>query len=159
MSRAPTRLTSEKVIFFGANDACLPGAAGSQHVPLEAFKNNLLRMVKHTSLGPHKPHIILITPPPINEYLCEENDRLKGYNDNRRKANHTALYAEAVREVAKLSSSYDVALVDLYAAFMKHVGQPEDREVLEGSKERPPNTALEMLLHDGKSGVIPRSST
>lgn len=102
------------------------------------------------------PRIILITPPPINEYLCEENDRLKGYNEPRRKAEHTASYAQAVRDVAgELQVGKEwrgVVVLDFFKVVMKYVGQ-KDGEPLEGSKERPLNSALRMLLHDGMIGL------
>ena len=52
-------------VFFGANDAALLG--GKQHVPLESFRQNLVRIVEHIRLtfGAKTP-IILLTPPPFD---------------------------------------------------------------------------------------------
>lgn len=52
-------------VFFGANDAALPG--GKQHVPLETFQQNLVRIVEHihSTLGNSTP-IVLLTPPPFD---------------------------------------------------------------------------------------------
>ncbi|XP_062095870.1 GDSL esterase/lipase At5g45920 [Humulus lupulus] len=55
-------------VFFGANDACLPGRCSAfQHVPLDEYKRNLHSIVFF--LKKHWPttRILLITPPPIDE--------------------------------------------------------------------------------------------
>ena len=134
------------VILFGANDSCLKGAPGSQHVPIATYTANLLEIIKSPLVVAQNPRIILVTPPPINEYACEENDRSKGYNVPRRNANHTRLYAEAAREVAKQNS---IETLDLHTIFLKHAGQKGGDSLLEGSKQKPPNPFLRMLLHDG----------
>ena len=134
------------MVFFGANDSCLKGAAGSQHVPLETYKQNLERLITNKRVLKQKPRIIVVTPPPINEYATEENDRSKGYLEPRRKASHTKLYADAARQVA---TNHGAAVLDLYAVFMNHAGQKDSDLILEGSKEKPPNPFLRRLLHDG----------
>ncbi|CAI6008029.1 unnamed protein product [Closterium sp. NIES-65] len=55
-------------VFFGANDAALPGRmSGKQHVPIPEFKENLRVIVTHLqSLGPNV-RVVLITPPPVDE--------------------------------------------------------------------------------------------
>ncbi|CAI5955861.1 unnamed protein product, partial [Closterium sp. NIES-64] len=55
-------------VFFGANDAALPGrTSGKQHVPIPEFKENLRVIVTHLqSLGPNV-RVVLITPPPVDE--------------------------------------------------------------------------------------------
>lgn len=138
------------VIFFGANDSCLEGAAGSQHVPLERYQQNLVDIIDHEKVKRQNPRIIVVTPPPINEYECEKSDHTKGYMEPRRKANHTKLYAEAVKKVAEKNRA---VVLDLYEVFMKHAGQKIGEEVLEGSKEKPNNPFLRMLLHDGEFGI------
>lgn len=134
------------MILLGANDSCLKGAAGSQHVPLEDFKSNLEKIVTHPIVREQNPRVILVTPPPINEYACEEQDRSKGYYEPRRKASHTALYAEAVRRVG---AEQRVTVLDLNRVFLERAGQKPDDAVLEGSKEKPLNTFLRMHLLDG----------
>lgn len=135
------------VIFFGANDSCLKGAAGSQHVPLERYKQNLRNIIRHPVLQEHNPRIILVAPPPVNEYTAEENDRGKGYIYPRRKAEHTKLYADAAKDVAK---ELNVTSLDLWTAFMRHAGYDEKSGKLPGSKEIEQNAFLRMLLHDGE---------
>ncbi|XP_040375531.1 GDSL esterase/lipase At5g45920 isoform X2 [Rosa chinensis] len=54
-------------VFFGANDACLPDrCSGFQHVPVDEYKQNLRSIVSFLKQWP-TTHIILITPPPIDE--------------------------------------------------------------------------------------------
>lgn len=55
-------------VFFGANDACLPDRyAAFQHVPLDEYKNNLNAVVSFLKKRWPTTHILLITPPPIDE--------------------------------------------------------------------------------------------
>ncbi|KAL6198339.1 hypothetical protein ACLB2K_028131 [Fragaria x ananassa] len=55
-------------VFFGANDACLPDrCSGFQHVPLDEYKHNLRSIVSFLKKQWPTTHIILITPPPIDE--------------------------------------------------------------------------------------------
>lgn len=146
-----------KVILFGANDSCLEGAVGSQHVPLQRFKQNLSTIITYPAVQKQAPRIILVTPPPMNEYPAEENDKLKGIPAPRRKAEHTRLYAEAVKDVA---SQHDVALVDLWTLFMNHAGWEENsnpQAQIPGSKSLEPNSVLRMLLHDGMYFVVKAS--
>ncbi|KAL9089476.1 MAG: hypothetical protein Q9159_002516 [Coniocarpon cinnabarinum] len=133
------------VIFFGANDSCLQGAPGSQHVPLHVYAQNLEKIIAHAR-AKQVARIILVTPPPINEYATEENDRSKGYTEPRRKASHTVLYADAARKVAQV---HDVTILDLNALFLQHAGQADGGLVPEGSKEKPLNSQLRRLLYDG----------
>ncbi|XVF50324.1 hypothetical protein PTKIN_Ptkin04bG0087600 [Pterospermum kingtungense] len=55
-------------IFFGANDAALPGRNSErQHVPIEEYKENLRKIVNHLKECSPMMLIVLITPPPIDE--------------------------------------------------------------------------------------------
>ncbi|CAA3002500.1 GDSL esterase lipase At5g62930 [Olea europaea subsp. europaea] len=55
-------------IFFGANDAALLGRTGErQHVPIEEYRENLRRIVRHLKNCTPTMLIVLITPPPIDE--------------------------------------------------------------------------------------------
>ena len=103
-------------------------------------------MLEHPVVKAHSPHVILISPPPINEFACEENDRAKGYLEPRRNASHTKMYAEAAKEI---SEEHHVVLLDLFSLFMRHAGYEERSTVLPGSKQLPPNPILRMLVHDG----------
>ena len=53
-------------VFFGANDAALPGEL--QHVPVEEYGQNLVKIVHHirSTFGSTDFPILLITPPPFD---------------------------------------------------------------------------------------------
>lgn len=132
------------MIFFGANDACLPGTTG-QHVPLEVYKQNLREIITHPTITIHEPRIILVTVPPIDEYALEASY----YSDVRlsrsRTAEHTKDYADASRQVGIDS---DVAILDIWSLFMEHAGWKEGQP-LPGSKAVAENDVLRALLRDG----------
>ncbi|KAI7157937.1 hypothetical protein KC349_g5206 [Hortaea werneckii] len=150
------------VLFFGANDARLPSTGEpEQHVPLESFKANLRAMVTLPQLREYHPgsKVLLITPPPVDERLCAQDDAGKGIFHPRRTAETTALYAQAVRDVgAELNSASagdgvgDVAVLDLWGCFMRVAGWVPG-EPLVGSKDveqmDPEKGGLERLLKDG----------
>lgn len=135
-------------IFFGANDARLPNTSQpAQHVPLEQFKANLKNVIAHPLVKAHSPRIVLITPPPIEERMCDETDRAKGIYEVRRTAEVTSRYAAAVREVSK---EMNVALLDIWTIFMRRVGWKVGNPLI-GSKtlEQDFETGLPTLLEDG----------
>lgn len=134
-------------IFFGANDACLPGSSTDQHVPLNEFKQNLKAIVQHSKVTAQKPRLILITPPPVNEYRLEECDLLKGLTDPRRTAEHTKKYADATVEVA---TDLDLAVLEIWSIFMAKAGWKKG-EPLVGSKKVARSKVLDNLLVDGES--------
>ncbi|XP_024984494.1 GDSL esterase/lipase At5g45920 isoform X2 [Cynara cardunculus var. scolymus] len=62
--RSPLAVT----VFYGANDACLPDRSSAfQHVPIDEYKQNLHAIVSHLKKRWPSTHVILITPPPIDE--------------------------------------------------------------------------------------------
>lgn len=55
-------------VFFGANDASLPGEREhNQHVPIEEYEDNLRLIVQDIGSKLKETPIILITPPPLDE--------------------------------------------------------------------------------------------
>jgi len=68
-----------KLILFGANDACLKDGPTSQHVPLQIYRENLKTILNHSSITAHSPTIFLVTPPPINEVHLEVSSNFSGY--------------------------------------------------------------------------------
>ena len=126
------------MIFFGANDSCVPGS--EQHVPLAEYKENLKRLVQHPAVREQNPKIIIITPPPINEYQLFQPDQPKG-----RTAGHTKSYAEAAREMA---ASLGVPAGDVWSRFMHAAGWNEGQPLL-GSRDIPNSEKLESLFTDG----------
>ncbi|KAH7836719.1 hypothetical protein Vadar_004754 [Vaccinium darrowii] len=64
ISPVPVAIT----VFFGANDACLSDrCAAFQHVPIDEYKHNLCSIVSYLKKRWPATHVILITPPPIDE--------------------------------------------------------------------------------------------
>ncbi|KAI5300618.1 hypothetical protein KEM56_002321 [Ascosphaera pollenicola] len=122
-------------IWYGANDACLPG--NFQHVPLENYKASLKQIIQHPSKANQKTKFVLLTPPPINEHQLEP--------DSARTTWHTRKYAEACKEVG---AELNVPVVDVWTLFMHYAGWKEGQP-LEGSKDVPANPKLAALFTDG----------
>jgi lysophospholipase L1-like esterase len=135
-----------QTIFLGANDARLPNTPGfSQTVDLEQYKKNLTDIINHPKLQAHKPQLILLTPPPVEERKTLAHDKTNGINVQRRTASNTAKYAEAVRE---LGQKFSLPVLDIWAAFMKEAGWKEG-DALAGSTDIEQNQTLARMLHDG----------
>ncbi|PSS22646.1 hypothetical protein PHLCEN_2v3012 [Hermanssonia centrifuga] len=102
-------------IWFGANDACLPGFR--QHVPLDLFSENLTKLIHMVSSAKSEYYspetrVILLTPPPVNT-----NQR-----GNDRDFETTSKYADAVREVGKKEN---VPIVDVWTLLWEGCGKVE----------------------------------
>lgn len=138
------------MILFGANDACLPGSEPDcQHVPLDIYKANLRRIIKHASdatAQTQPPGVILVTPPPINEYALEVTDAAKGVLGRRRTAEHTMMYADACKSVGR---ELEVSVLDLWALCMEGA-RYQPGNLLPGSKKVERNQYLDQVLSDGK---------
>ncbi|KLJ13112.1 hypothetical protein EMPG_11931 [Blastomyces silverae] len=147
-------------IFFGANDAVLPGF--QQHVPLTLYKDNLIKILTHPLVKEHpETKLLLLTPPPVNEYQFSpadtdadtDADTQPGAPEPEpeptspvmRKASQTKQYADACREVGK---GLNVPVADIWTAFMTAAGWV-DGQPLVGSREVPVNEKLQALLSDG----------
>lgn len=103
-------------VFFGANDACVPGE--SQHVELQAYVQTLKKVIEYPVLdqeGPSGTKVIVITPPPVNEHQFERTPS-GGFQ---RRAGITSQYARAAREVGK---AHGVFVLDLWTILMHKVG-------------------------------------
>ena len=114
---------------------------------MHQYSQNLKDIIRHSSVEPHKPKIVLITPPPINEYQIEISDSLRGYQEKTRTAEHTKKYADACRQVGH---ELDVAVLDLWTAMMRRAGWKPGQD-LESSKCLPENPVLKDMLRDGLS--------
>ncbi|KAI4110512.1 MAG: hypothetical protein LQ339_001378 [Xanthoria mediterranea] len=133
------------MVFFGANDACLAGSASGQHVPLDTYKQNLRGIFQHPCVTTQKPRLILVTPPPVDEYSLEVSDAAKGILGVRRTAEHTRLYAEACKETGQ---DLGLIVLDLWSIFMDAAGY-EPGKPLPGSKKTVKSPILGQLLSDG----------
>jgi isoamyl acetate esterase len=92
------------------------------------------------------PKIILLTPPPVNEYqLPDSSNEVEGIRPVVRTANHTKLYADAASEVA---SELGVPIADIWTAFMTAAGWQEGLPLV-GSREIPINHTLSSFFTDG----------
>lgn len=137
-------------VFFGANDASLADAPNKQHIPLDEYKSNLEKIIKHPLIVAHNPRIILIAPPPINEHLWWPRDQSNGYTSISRLASTTKQYADAV---IQLGSELNVPVVNLWKAFMDKtkfdMAAWKIGEALPGAASIPQNDVLVELMYDG----------
>ena len=97
-----------------------------------------------------KPRLILLTPPPVNEYQLEVAELFRGYKDRLRTAEHTKEYADACRQVG---AEVGVVVLDVWSIFMAKAGWKEG-EPLIGSKKLARNEVLEKLLVDGELLIL-----
>ncbi|KAI0406704.1 SGNH hydrolase-type esterase domain-containing protein [Xylaria palmicola] len=138
------------VVLLGANDACLPVPTSTQGVPIDQYKENLIKIITHKHVTAHKPKILLVTPPPLDEIRSFTTDLEKGHKERVRKAAVSGQYSETVRQVA--AEVPGVVLIDLYKAVMeKAISLTPDYDAsgpplgyTEGKRG-----ALEQLLPDG----------
>lgn len=133
------------MIFFGANDASLPEAQDNQHVPIPRYKENLAKIITHPAVVAHKPRIVLVAPPPVNEYLIWIGDKAKGYDKPSRTAIGTKSYADAACELGK---ELGIPVLNLWSAFMSKIGWSIG-EPVPGSLDIAQNSILADLMHDG----------
>ncbi|CAI6337617.1 unnamed protein product [Periconia digitata] len=137
------------LVFFGANDASLPKAQNNQHVPLDEYQDNLAKIISHPQVVAHAPKIVLVAPPPINEYMQWNSDQSKGLKSLSRKAAITKTYADAV---VRLAQSAGVPVINLWEAFMAKAGWKLDTwkhgDALPGCMDAEPNDALADLMYD-----------
>lgn len=144
-----------QVVFFGANDAALPQEQNNQHIPLDEYKQNLEKIITHGAISAHHARIILVAPPPVNEHLQWESDKLKGHHSVCRRAHITKTYADAACEVGE---RFGLPVIHLWNAFMSEAGFSaenwNDGDLLPGSQSAPENKALVNLMHDGESAFF-----
>jgi lysophospholipase L1-like esterase len=118
---------------------------------VETYKENLKTIIQHPATRAQNPRIILISPPPINEYQLESFDAAKETPHPSRTASGTRQYADAAREVG---ASLNVPVADLWTAFMKTAGWEEGQSLV-GSRDAPNSETLSSLLTDGAWRYIP----
>lgn len=147
-----TRWDCFQLILLGANDAVKPGAATSQHVPIETYKENLGKIINHPHIRAHNPKILLVTPPPVDEIKLQEVDVAYGHPAAIRSSAISTSYSEKAREVARENPG--VILIDLWQAIMGEAisMSPEDYQPggpWPGSPENGKQAGLDKLLPDG----------
>ncbi|KAJ9161145.1 GDSL Lipase/Acylhydrolase family protein [Coniochaeta hoffmannii] len=105
------------LVLFGANDACVPLPTNDQHVPLDEFRRNLAGIITHPTILSHRPKILLVTPPPLDEIRITTLDLALGHPSATRRAKVSASYSQAVREIAAEHED-TVTLIDLWKGVM-----------------------------------------
>ncbi|KAL9106241.1 MAG: hypothetical protein Q9227_008709 [Pyrenula ochraceoflavens] len=120
-------------------------AGTDQHVPLDKYVECLKAIAQQPAIMAHKPRLMFITPPPLDEYQQDDTEALKGFTQPRRNAKNTKRYADACKE---LGNTINIPVADIWGAMMRVAGW-EDGQPLEGSRERPPNSKLDEMLSDG----------
>ena len=130
----------------------IPLPTTSQHVPIDQYKENLTKIVTHPNVLAHKPKILLVTPPPMDQIKVTKLDKEEGHISAIRTFDISASYSEKAREVARENPS--VILVDLWQAIMdKAIAMaPNDYQAggpWLGSPENGKQGGLHQLLPDG----------
>lgn len=86
-------------------------------MPLDEFRRNLTSIVTHAAITSHRPKILLVTPPPLDEIHITKLDLAAGHPAATRQAKVSAAYSQAVREIAAAHPD-TVTLVDLWRGIM-----------------------------------------
>ena len=138
-------------MLLGANDAVIPLPTTSQHVPIDEYKANLVKIVNHPHIQAHKPTICIVTPPPLDEIKVTREDKKNGHSEAIRRAAVSAAYSEKAREVAREN---DLILIDLWKAIMdagiaKAPGDYTPGGPWLGTPENGKQGGLDELLPDG----------
>ncbi|KAG7380596.1 hypothetical protein PHYPSEUDO_006990 [Phytophthora pseudosyringae] len=106
--RSPSLIT----LWLGANDAALPdGIAARQHVPLATYKENLARIVRAYQAKAPQAHILLVTPPHVDDEVR------KSRSPNARAERTNAAAGEYARTCVEAATEIGVTVLDLYAFF------------------------------------------
>jgi lysophospholipase L1-like esterase len=151
-NKNPNPNPKPQVILLGANDSCLPLPTKAQHVPIDDYKANLVKIITHPSIQAHQPKILLVTPPPVDEIKLARLDVAAGHESATRKSAVTAAYGEKVREIAREHPGVEV--IDLWQVIMDKAismtpGDHSSGGPLLGSPENGNQGGLDSLLPDG----------
>ncbi|KAI8525647.1 hypothetical protein RHMOL_Rhmol13G0246600 [Rhododendron molle] len=129
MDEGSSHVPEVMTVFFGANDACLPDrCAAFQQVPVDEYKHNLRSIVSYLKvlflLSPYyvlaflflkrwpATHVILITPPPIDEDRRLQHPNVENLLGLPERTNEAAgAYARACIAVAE---DCGILVVDLW---------------------------------------------
>ncbi|ETM52554.1 hypothetical protein L914_03848 [Phytophthora nicotianae] len=106
--RSPSLIT----LWLGANDAALPnGTSARQHVPLATYKENLAMIVRSFQAKAPQAHILLITPPHVDDAVRKSRSPVGCAERTNAAAGE---YAQACVEVA---GEVGVDVLDLHSFF------------------------------------------
>ena len=123
-----------------------------QHCPIDQYKENLGKIIHHPSIEAHKPKILLVTPPPLDELKHGRLNKKEGFKASIRQHAVSAAYSEKAREVARENPG--VVLIDLWQALMDKAiemtpGDYQSGGPWLGSPENGKSGGLDTLLPDG----------
>ncbi|KAI2639673.1 SGNH hydrolase [Hypomontagnella submonticulosa] len=138
------------LVLLGANDACIPIPTNTQGIPIDQYKENLIKIITHDHIKAHNPKILLVTPPPVDEIRITALDLALGHPQATRQAAVSAAYSETARKVA--AEIPGVVVVDLQKAIMdKAVSTTPDLDASGPPLGYPGGKrgTLEQLLPDG----------
>lgn len=139
-----------QLVLLGANDACIPIPTNTQGIPIDQYKENLIKIITHDHIKAHNPKILLVTPPPVDEIRITALDLALGHPQATRQAAVSAAYSETARKVA--AEIPGVVVVDLQKAIMdKAVSTTPDLDASGPPLGYPGGKrgTLEQLLPDG----------
>ncbi|KAL8400324.1 hypothetical protein RB594_000634 [Gaeumannomyces avenae] len=106
------------IVLLGANDAAVTVPVDCQHVDMDKYRANLKTIITHPNITAHKPKILLVTPPPLDEIRVTELDLANGHPHVLRHAKISAAYSQTAREVA--AEVPGTVAVDLYQEIMDY---------------------------------------
>ena len=93
------------LLWFGANDAGLPGLADHHYVSLEDYQNNLHALIDRVQSKTKCPRIMLMTPPPVHhaQRLVFQKQKYgdKATGELERTLENTGKYATVCAQVAQ----------------------------------------------------------
>jgi len=125
----------------------LPGHA--PHVAPDQYRRNLISIITHPVIQAQRPRIILITPPPVDEYALADSGM-----GGSRTAERTRSYAEITTRVGE---ELGVAVLDIWTYLMEKSGwQPGSP--LNGSLAVPRSWAFSQFFVDGEWLSVSRNN-
>lgn len=109
-------------------------------------------MITHPHIQAHKPKILLVTPPPLDEIKATKIDLEKGFPQCTRTARISATYSETARQVARENEGVEV--IDLWQALMDKAIEMTPNDYQSGgpwlgTPENGKSGGLDILLPDG----------
>jgi isoamyl acetate esterase len=132
-----------QTVCVGGNDATVP--RDTKSLPIEEYIQNMRKILQHPLVESHSPHLILITPAPLDERACYALDLARDEPVPTRDAKRTKEYAEAC---LSLGNDIGVETIHLWGLIMAEIGWKKGDQ-LPGSMEAEENTALVEFLDDG----------
>ncbi|KAH7474311.1 GDSL esterase/lipase [Phytophthora ramorum] len=105
-------------IWLGANDAALPnGSSPAQHVPIDAYKENLVKLVDAFRGMAPDASILLITPPCVDDHVQERNARRYKGAKKGLVAHSNEMAGNYARACVDTASSLGLPVLDLHTYF------------------------------------------